>query len=413
VFLAAVADGQTEITPWPEADDCRWSAEVARRIGAQVERSAGLLRIRGVGAAGPRILGDLPCGESGTTLRLAAGLLAGYPVTARLTAEPSLSRRPMRRIAEPLRAMGAAIEGREGEGATDLFPPLTIRGAFPLKGLHYQMPVASAQVKSAVLLAGLRADGPTTVTEPWPTRDHTERMLAHFGAAVERSGRDVRVMPGPLRSPGKLQVPGDFSSAAFFLVGAACLPEAYLTVEGVSLNPSRTHLLEMLRRLGATVSVEVTDEGWEPRGRISVQPAPLRAIDVTPGESAAMIDELPILMVAAACAEGTSRFEGIGELRVKETDRVQSMLEGLRGLGADIRLAEADALEITGGPLTGAAVASAGDHRTAMSLAIAGLAAQGETTVQGAEAVAKSFPDFFDRLRLLVGDSTAITVDKA
>ena len=414
MLLAALATGETEIRPWPEADDCQRTLHVVQQLGVSVTRSAGTLRITGRGLEGIRApSGELFCGESGTTFRLAAGLLAGQPFTARLSAGPSLSQRPMRRIVDPLAQMGARIDGSVSRASSkELCAPLTISGHRPLRAIRYEMSVASAQVKSAVLLAGLFADGRTTVVERSQTRDHTERALRCCGIKVACAGREISVDPGAPASPGTLVLPGDFSSAAFFLVAATCVPGSRLALQDVSLNPTRTALLGVLRRMGAEISAVVTEEEWEPRGTIVVEARPLRGITLEAAEVPGVIDELPILMVAAASAQGTSRFLGIGELRVKETDRIRSMASGLGRLGIRIRLPAPDAMEIEGGPLRGGAVDSAGDHRTAMSLAVAGLVAEGTTTVRGAECVSKSFPEFFDQLRLLAGSSTVKTVDK-
>jgi len=413
VLVASVSGGETEIRPWPSADDCQRTLELVRGLGVAVKRDKDAVRLCGFadGVARPPAA-ELFCGESGTTLRLAAGLLAGQPFASRFSAGPSLSRRPMRRVAEPLSRMGAVVEGPSGVGGGDLYPPLVVRGRRPLRAIRYELPVASAQVKSAVLLAGLAADGPTTVVERIPTRDHTERMLCHFGASVRTEGPSVTVEPGALTSPGLLVLPGDFSSAAFFLVAAACLPGSRVSVTGVSLNPTRTGLLDILERMGAAVTRTDVKDSWEPRGTVTVEARPLRAVTLGPDDVPGVIDELPILMVAAACARGVTRLQGMAELRVKETDRIQSMAVGLRSLGVQVREPAADAVEIIGGRLQGAAVESAGDHRTAMSLAVAGLAAQGTTTVLGAECVGKSFPDFFGRLGRLAGSTTVKTVDK-
>ncbi len=405
VLTAAVAEGATEIRPWPLADDCQRTLQLIEALGVPLQRSSHGVRIEGRGRDGLRPpTRELFCGESGTTLRLTAGLLAGQPFRSRLAAGPSLSQRPMRRIAEPLVQMGARLEGRgSASGSGELYPPLTVHGTRPLRGIRYALPVASAQVKSAILLAGLFADGVTTVTEAVPTRDHTERLLRAYGAALRRDGPNISIESGTLSSPGMLVLPGDFSSAAFFLVAASCVPGSKVTLEGVGLNPTRIVLLEVLKRMGGGVTSAASDDGWEPRGTLVVEARSLHATAVEPGEVPCVIDELPILMVAAACASGTTRFHGIGELRVKETDRIQSMVGGLRRLGVRVNLPGPDTLEIEGGPLRGSAVESAGDHRTAMSLAVAGLVAQGTTTVKGAECVAKSFPEFFDQLRRLVG----------
>lgn len=414
VLLAAVATGTTTIRPWPSGDDCQRTVQLIERLGVVVHRADGAVTITGRGHEGLQApQAPLECGESGTTLRLAAGLLAGQPFRSELRAGASLSRRPMRRIVEPLARMGAQVHGRAGGASSDeLFPPLTIQGARPLRAIRYELPVASAQVKSAVLLAGLSAQGRTSVLEPRATRDHTERALRHFGASVEQAGGVVTLDPAPLASPGALDVPGDISSAAFFLVAAAAIPGSQLTVEGVSLNPTRAAIVDVLRRMGAAISVQEAQAAWEPRGTLTVQGGPLRAIQLAAEEIPGVIDELPILLVAAACAQGTSRFEGVAELRVKETDRIQSMAEGLRRLGARVSVQGSEAVEVEGGPLQGAAVEAAGDHRTAMSLAVAGLLARGTTTVRGAECVAKSLPEFFTLLQPLVDPSTVKTVDK-
>ena len=415
VLIAALAQGDTVIRPWPAADDCQRVLQLVQALGVVVKRSAQDLTIQGRGAEGLQApTQDLFCGESATTFRLAAGLLAGQPFTSRLSAGPSLSRRPMRRIVEPLSEMGARLQGTvSSSGQAELVPPLTIQGRRPLRAIRYEMRLASAQVKSAILLAGLSADGRTTIVEPHQTRDHTERMLRHVGVRLECSGPEVSVEPGALASPGTVSLPGDFSSAAFFLVAAACVPGSRLTLQEVGLNPTRIGLLGILERMGASVHCSVNKERWEPRGTLVVEAQALRGTIVEPAEVPSVIDELAILMVAAACARGTTHFRGIGELRVKETDRIQSMVNGLRRLGVDVHLEPPDTVEITGGSLRGAVVESAGDHRTAMSLAVAGLAAEGRTIVRGAECVAKSFPEFFDQLRLATSFSTVKTVDNA
>ncbi|MBI3083925.1 MAG: 3-phosphoshikimate 1-carboxyvinyltransferase [Candidatus Omnitrophica bacterium] len=416
VLAAALGIGTTEIHPWPLADDCQRTLQLVADLGVPVKKSPQTVWIDGRGDAGLRApTQELFCGESGTTLRLAAGLLAGQPFTTRLSAGPSLSRRPMRRIVDPLSEMGARLEGRQmassDPSSRELYPPLTVRGRRPLRAVRCEMELPSAQVKSAILLAGLFADGATSVVERVPTRDHTERILRAFGAGIRREGRGVTIEPGALRSPGALVLPGDFSSAAFFVVAASCVPGSRLVLEGVGLNPTRLGLLEILKRMGGCLTTTVSEEGWEPRGTVVVEARSLRGVSVGPSEVPGVIDELPVLMVAAACATGTTRFHGVGELRVKETDRIRSMVNGLRQLGARIVLPAPDAVEIDGGPLRGAVAESAGDHRTAMSLAVAGLVAEGATTVRGVACVAKSFPEFFDHLRAVAGSPTVKTVD--
>lgn len=413
VVAASLAHGTTEIRSWPSAEDCQQTLRVVQALGVSVRTSSDTVWIEGRGGEPfPAPDGELFCGESGTTLRLVAGVLAAQPITARLSAGPSLSRRPMRRIVEPLTRMGARVEGVSMSGSPDVHPPLTIHGKRPLSGIRYEPSIPSAQVKSAILFAGLSADRPTTVIEHVATRDHTERMLRAYGAGLRRVGGEITVEPGVLRSPGSLVIPGDCSSAAFFLVAASIVPDSTLTIEGMSLNPTRLAFLEILRRMGASVTLTLTEDAWEPRGHAVVEARSLRATSVASCEVPGVIDELPILMAAAACAEGLTRFQGIGELRVKETDRIRSMVDGLRRMGAKIAQPDPEVVEIEGGPLRGAIVESAGDHRTAMSLAIAGLVAQGATTVKGADCVAKSFPEFFEHLQRVAGSTTVKTVDK-
>ncbi len=415
VLVAALATGATELRPWPSADDCQRTLKLIRSLGVSVERRGDAVRIdgRGLKGLGPSAQ-DLACGESGTTFRLAAGVLAGQPFTSRLTAGPLLSRRPMRRIVEPLTKMGARLEGAaDAADSGEVRPPLTIQGRQPLTAIRYEIPVASAQVKSAVLLAGLFASGRTTVVERRPTRDHTERMLRHFDAHLTVEGGTISLEPDVLRSPGTLVIPGDFSSAAFFLVAASGIQGSHVVLEGVSLNPSRTGLLRILARMGATVRVTARSETWEPAGTIEVTGGRLRGVHLEPSEVPGVIDELPVLMAAAATADGPSRFEGIGELRVKETDRIRSMVTGLQRLGARVREVGSETVEMDGALLAGGTVESAGDHRTAMSLAVAGLTAKGTTVIRDAGCVSKSFAEFFDRLRALTGSATVKTVDNS
>ncbi len=416
LLVAAIAEGRTTIHPWPEAEDCRRTLELIQTLGVSATfTKSDMLQVDGCPSGGWRAPGQaLSCGESGTTFRLAAGLLAGQPLTTQLAAGPALSHRPMRRIVEPLSHMGARITSlAESTRGEELYPPLLIAGKRPLRAIRYEMPVASAQVKSAVLLAGLFAEGPTTVIERVGTRDHTERMLRYFGSEVAVEGREITVQPARLTSPGTLEIPGDVSSAAFFIVAACCVPGSHLTLSEVGLNPTRTALLDILRRMGAAIQITLREGLWEPRGTVMVEARPLRAIVLEAHEIPAVIDELPILMVAAACAQGTSQFRGVAELRVKETDRIQSMVNALTRLGARIRVVPPETVEIETSRLTGAVVDSAGDHRTAMSLAVAGLIAQGTTRVRDAGCVGKSFPGFFDYLTRITGSATVKTVDNA
>lgn len=414
LLLAALCSDETNIQHWPKnAEDCQRTREAIEALGASTTLTDGRLSVQGVGMTLRAPSGPIYCGESGTTLRLIAGVLAGQPFTSTLEASPSLARRPMRRIADPLRQMGATIDGTERHG--ELYAPLTIQGKRPLRAIRYELPVASAQVKSAILLAGLFAKGSTTVIESQSTRNHTERCLRFFGVSPHIDGTSITITPAPLKSPGEAVVPADISSAAFFIVAAAAQPGSQLKIIELGLNPTRTGCLRVLRDgMGADIRVEGRGPEGEQFGTVQVTGRQLKAVTVTAEQVPSLIDELPILLVAATQATGTSRFEGIGELRVKETDRIASMLDGLGRLGASIRLDGQDTVVVDGGrPLRGAAVDAAGDHRTAMSLAIAGLFAQGTTTIRGAECVAKSFPGFFQRLREVTGPSTVKTVDSA
>lgn len=400
-LIGGLCDGQNRVTHLLNSDDVGRSRKAMESLGVSVSDSSdNAVIVKGNGLAGLR-KPDYPLdmGNSGTTTRLLMGILAGCPFKTELFGDDSLSKRPMKRVTGPLSQMGALFEWpRNGE-----FLPLTVSGG-NLKGIRYELPVASAQVKSALLLAGLRAEGPTTIVEPVPTRDHTERMLTYFGVPLIRNGREVTVEPC-LKFKGKdLEVPGDFSSAAFFLVAAAIVPGSKITVEGVGLNPTRTALLTLLRRMGADIHEQALEEaGHEPVANLTVSYRPLKGVEVEPELVANAIDEIPILTVAATQAEGVTRIHGVGELRVKETDRIQSMVTGLSAMGAKIR-AKGDSLIVEGPtPLNGAAVESFGDHRTAMALAVAALTARGATTITGSEWVTISFPDFFERLNALRG----------
>jgi len=396
LILGALAHGETEICGWLEGADCRATLEVLSALGVPFSRRREALCLVG---KGPEALqepgGVLDAQNSGTTLRLLAGVLAGRPFFSVLTGDGSLRQRPMRRVVEPLSAMGATLWGRAG----GQFPPLAIRGG-ALAGIHWRSPVASAQVKSAILLAGLQAHGETAVSEPFVSRDHTERMLEAFGAVVRREGTTVRLAGGQPLSARRLTIPGDVSSAAFFLVAAAARPGAEVVVSGVGVNPTRTGILDVLERMGADVRCEARrQEAGEPVADVVVRGRRLRGTTVGAAEIPGLIDEVPILAVAALLAEGESRIDGAGELRVKEVDRLAALEGEFRKLGGAIR-AEGDSLVVVGGrPLRGAPVASRGDHRMAMSLAVAALFAEGETTILDVGCVDTSFPGFAAVLR--------------
>jgi 3-phosphoshikimate 1-carboxyvinyltransferase len=364
--------------------------------------------VYGRGRMGLRPAGQpLLLGESGTTFRLLAGVLAGYPFQSCLAASRALRGRPMRRISAPLRLMGAYISSRcvKSDAGLEEYPPLKIRGG-NLRGIYFRSQVASAQVKSAVLLAGLFAQGPTTVYEPVPTRDHTERMLEAFGVEIVKRGHTVSVRgPAVLVSPGKIRVPGDISSASFFVALATLVANSCLLIREVSLNPTRLGFVRVLQRMGADIELRsAPGEHPEPQGKIRVRSAHLAATCVRASEVPSLIDELPLLMVVAVFCRGTTRIRGVGELRVKETDRIRSMVDNLRRMGAAIDSIPAkDEIAIRGTQrLKGARLAGFGDHRTVMSLAIAGLLAQGKSCISGADAVRKSFPEFVDKLSPLV-----------
>ena len=388
-LLGAIAEGQTRIHGFLEADDTERTIACLQALGVNTFRAAdGEISIRGVGLKGLRRADSLQCGNSGTTLRLLLGLLAGCPSAARLDGDASLRRRPMADIAEPLTRMGATVTG----SGDRCFPPLVIVGG-RLRSIAHESPEASAQVKSAVLLAGLHAEGVTSVTEPFPTRDHTERMLEQFGASVERQGLRAAVR-GPARLRGcEVTVPGDISAAAFPLVAAALVPRSALVVESAGLNPTRTGILDVLSEMGAGV-VATPDNAAEPAGDITVSHAPLRGISVGGALVPRMIDEIPIFMVAAALAEGETRVTGAARLRVKESDRLRVMTDALNAMGAKVT-EQADGFTITGpARLVGARQHCGGDHRVAMALAVAGLVADGETVIEGAECIQTSFPTF-------------------
>jgi 3-phosphoshikimate 1-carboxyvinyltransferase len=399
LLLSALADGASRITGYLDGEDCRATMGCLRTLGAQVERHNGHeLVVRGHGWEGWRPPHRaLDCVRSGTTMRLLAGLLAGQPFDSVLGGEPQLLRRPMQRIITPLEQMGGRIEGREGG-----LPPLAISGR-PLHAITYELPMASAQVKSAILLAGLRAQGETTVVEPGPSRDHTERMLRARGVAVESEGLSHRVT-GPVGNlnPLDTRVPGDFSSAAYFLVAAAIVPDSEVTLWNIGINPTRTGLLDVLREMGAEiVSLNRRDESGEPVADLWVRAHALQGVEVGGELVPRMIDEFPILALAATQAEGTTVVRDAAELRVKETDRIATTVESLRALGAQIE-GTPDGFVVEGPtPLIGAPVNSHGDHRLAMTLAIAGCMARGETIIHGAECIGDSFPGFQESLYAL------------
>lgn len=398
LLVGAVCDGDTLVRGFGRSADTESTLEAVRSLGVEVEeQDLDSFRVRGAGLRG---LGapDAPidCGNAGTLMRLLPGILAGQNGCFELIGDESLSARPMERVAEPLRRMGARIETTDGHA------PLVVEGG-ELQAIDYELPVASAQVKSAILLAGLYADGETTVVEPLPTRDHTERMLERAGAQVRRRPTSVSVSRAERFSLGEIEIPGDFSSAAPLLVAAATIPGSSVTVHGVGLNPRRTGLLDVLERMGARVAIYNRRAiGGEPAGDVEVRASELVGTTVTAAEVPRLVDELPLFALAATHARGESRVRGAGELRVKETDRIEGVVEELRRLGAHIRATE-DGFRVKGVParLRGGVVDVRGDHRLAMLGAVAGISSMEGVELRGAEVVDVSFPGFFELLAQL------------
>ena len=398
-ILAALAQGRSVIRGYAPGADCAATLQCLRALGASVDRPLGdehVVTIEGVGATGLRQpTAPLDARNSGTTMRLMAGVLAAHPFETTITGDASLLRRPMRRIVEPLERMGAVVETHNG------LPPLTVKGG-PLAGLLYEPQVASAQVKSAVLLAGLFARGETSVRERTQTRDHTERALPVFGAEVWRRNAAVGLAGGQSLTGTDVAIPGDFSSAAFWLVAAAALPGSEIEISNVGLNPTRVHLLDVLRSAGAKVAVTLANSGpSEPCGIVRVTHDELHPIVVTGSDVPSLIDEIPALAALGIHGRGL-RVSGAAELRAKESDRIAVLVSGLRTLGANVD-EYPDGFHVhEGATLTGGAVDASSDHRMAMAFAIAALGATGPTTIQGHEVVDVSYPGFFetlDRLR--------------
>lgn len=396
VMFASLADGESQVQGFLEGEDTRATAAIFARLGVRIDASApGTRVVRGVGIDGLQACADaLDCGNAGTGMRLLAGLLAGQRFDSVLIGDASLSKRPMARVIAPIASMGGLIESEPGG-----LPPLRIHGGRALRGIEYTLPVASAQVKSAVLLAGLYADGETVIHEPHPTRDYTERMLQAFGWPIAFGAGWARVSGGHRLHPVEVRVPADFSSAAFFIVAASVVPGSDLLLRAVGMNPRRTGLLTVLRAMGADiVETPCGEQGGEPVADLRVRHARLRGIAVPEICVPDMIDEFPVLFAAAALAEGTTVVTGAAELRVKESDRIATMANGLRALGARIDETP-DGAVIHGGCLHGGAVHAHGDHRIAMALVVAAQRASGEVRVVDCANVATSFPGFDDLAR--------------
>ncbi|EEG77697.1 3-phosphoshikimate 1-carboxyvinyltransferase [Dethiobacter alkaliphilus] len=398
VLLGSLANGETRISGFLTGEDCLSTVSCMQKLGVPVQVNGSDVTVNGVGLEGLREPEDiLDCGNSGTTARLLLGVLAGQPFYSVMTGDSSLRKRPMGRVTKPLKQMGAEILGRD-DGK--LLPLSVLHGR--LRPIHYNSPVASAQVKSAVLLAGLFADGVTAVTEPEKSRDHSERMLAAFGAEVEVDGNTVRVHGKPKLQGQTVRVPGDISSAAFFLVAASIVPGSDLLVKNVGVNPTRTGVLEVLKDMGADLElVNERVESGEPVADIRVRAKELQGVEIGGDIVPRLIDELPVLAVAAMFAKGKTVVRDAAELKVKETDRIAAVVEEFDKLGAAVTATE-DGFVVEGGrPLSGAIAHSRGDHRIAMSLCVAALAAQGAVTVEEPESVAISYPNFWDTLQEL------------
>jgi 3-phosphoshikimate 1-carboxyvinyltransferase len=404
LMLGGVATGTTRISGFLDSADCLATLSALRAMGVRIEQPGPReIVVHGAGPGGLRASATpLDLGNAGTAIRLFMGLLAGQSFSSTLIGDDSLMRRPMERVAKPLRLMGAQIDTQKG------CPPVRLQGGAALRGIDYALPMASAQVKSAILLAALRSQGITRVTEPAPTRDHTERMLEGFGAQLTRQGATVEFAGGQGLRGAALQVPGDFSSAAFFIVAGCLAAPRGLTIRGVGVNPTRTGLLDMLRLMGARITVTPrADAGAEPLADITAYAGPLRGVAIPRELVPLAIDELPVLFIAAACAEGETVVTGAEELRVKESDRLAAMAQGLAATGVQCELLP-DGLRIQGGMLRGGRVDSHGDHRVAMAFAIASVRATGPIEITDVANVATSFPGFLGAAR-----SVGLALDEA
>jgi 3-phosphoshikimate 1-carboxyvinyltransferase len=390
-MLGSLAEGTTEVEGFLEGEDNLATLNAFRAMGVDIEGpSNGRVVIHGVGMHGLQAPSEpLYLGNAGTSMRLLTGLLAGQAFNVELTGDTSLSSRPMRRVTEPLAEMGAQIQ-TTGDGTA----PLHIHGGQELHGIDFDMPVASAQVKSCLLLAGMYAQEAVRVTEPAPTRDHTERMLEGFGYPIQRDGATVCIEPGGQLKACSLTVPGDISSAAFFLVAASIAPDSDLTLKGIGLNPTRDGVINILRAMGADIEVlNKRQAGGEPVADLRVRTAQLKGIHIPEDQVPLAIDEFPVLFIAAACAEGETLLTGAHELRVKESDRIQVMADGLRAVGVDATPTD-DGMVIRGGSIGGGEIDSHGDHRIAMAFAVAGLRASDTIAINDCANVDTSFPRF-------------------
>ncbi len=397
LIFGALATGTTEIHHLLESGDVQSTAACLKQMGVEIRKERHLTMVTGVGVRGLRSpVAILDCGNSGTTIRLLMGLLSGIEgMKATLTGDQSLVKRPMKRVAAPLREMGAEIELTNKD-----YAPFTLIGK-RLKAINYDLKIASAQIKTAVILAGLCADGETVIRGEIHSRDHTERLLGHFGVNIESTADEVRIQGGQFLKANVLNVPGDPSTAAFWMAAACVIPGSEIELHNISLNPSRIGFIKVLERMGAQIQTEITQTKPEPIGTIRVSYSQLRGTHVLPEEIPALIDELPMLAVLATQAEGTTHVSGAEELRVKETDRIEAVATNLRAMGAAIETTP-DGYIINGKQqLNGAEINSYHDHRIAMAFSIGALVARGESFINGAECVAISYPDFFDTLQEL------------
>ncbi|CAH2466496.1 MULTISPECIES: 3-phosphoshikimate 1-carboxyvinyltransferase [Bacillus] len=398
VMFGAIAEGTTKVSNFLLGEDCLSTIACFQKLGVQIEQSGNDVTIYGKGLANlqePKEVLDV--GNSGTTIRLMLGILANTPFHSTIIGDASIGKRPMKRVTDPLSKMNAQIDGRENGQYT----PLSIRGG-KVKGMHYHSPVASAQVKSAVLLAGLQGEGVTTVTEPMQSRDHTERMLRAFGCTVDVNGRTVSLQGGQQLKGADIEVPGDVSSAAFFLVAGAIVQNSKLVLENVGLNPTRTGILDVLTKMGALISINhIRNEEFEPCGDITIETSKLKGIEIGGTLIPRLIDEIPVIALLATQAEGITVIKNAEELKVKETNRIDTVVDELGKLGAKIEPTP-DGMIIYGKQsLKGNTVNSHGDHRIGMMLAIASCIIDGEVKIENSDAVAVSYPKFFEQLAAL------------
>ena len=400
VIIGSLAKGAVKVKGLSSGEDNRRTISAFKQMGVEIEEEGGgELTIQGKGLFALREPSQvIDAGNSGTTIRLLTGLLSGQNFFSVISGDSSLNQRPMKRVIDPLSRMGARIVGREGGN----FAPLAITGG-NLKAIQYQLPVASAQVKSAIILAGLYAEGVTGVTEPSLTRDHTERMLAYFGVNLERKGNCIRVRGGMQWEGREVIVPGDISSAAFFIVAATIIPNSEITIRGIGINPARTGFLEILKRMGASIEiVNERENSGEPVADVVVRSSKLKGTEIRGEIIPRVIDEIPVLSIAASFAEGETVIRDAKELRVKETDRIKAMVSELKKFGVSVE-EYGDGVVITGkGRTNGSHCQSYGDHRMAMSLIIAGLASDGETVVDDTECIRTSFPQFMETLKAIM-----------